>query len=304
MSNYGSYSGGSKTARNAWIIVAVIAVLAIIAVAVVIIIANTNAPAPSPTDKPTIQPTNSPTGSSTSTPTVTPTPSPTSTATPTPTPTASPSASGSTSPKPNPTTPSPTPTIDPAIAWANSLYGTFSPLTASGQGNSHVAVPKGVKGALLTVTNNGADDQDFRVEVYNQFGKPMSTLVDVQGDYQGTVAYGLNSQIGATPTTILITSSGNWSVEFAPVSTASMELGSGTSNDVILYPGDAGPLTVQSLTSGDFSLTTFSGSNPTANVLTTQTGWWTGTVDLPDGPLVLVVSSNGAWNLQFGFVTQ
>jgi ABC-type sugar transport system substrate-binding protein len=177
-------------------------------------------------------------------------------------------------------------------------------LTATGQGNSHVAVPKGIKGALLTVTNNGADDQDFRVEVINQFGKPMSRLVDVQGDYQGTVAYGLASLIGATPTTILITSAGNWSVEFAPVSTASMDLGQGTSNDVLLYGGGGGPMTVQSLTSGDFTMTSFAGSDPRPTELTSQTGWWTGQVDLPEGPLVLVINSDGAWNLQIGFITQ
>lgn len=296
MSNY-SANRGSSSARRAWIVTAIIAAVAVIALVIVFVIANNNTPAPSPTDtKPTVQPTPSPTGSNTATPTVTPTPSPTSTVTPTPTasPTASPSGSASPSP-------SPTPTVDPAVAWATSLYGTFSPLTSSGTGDSHVAVPKGVKGALLTVTNNGADDQDFRVEVYNQFGKPMSTLIDVVGDYQGTVAYGLTSQLGATPTTILITSTGNWTVEFAPVASASMELGQGNSSDVFLYGGESGPLTVQSLTSGAFTLTSYSGSNPTANVLTTQTGWWTGQVNIPAGPLVLVVGSDGAWNIQVGF---
>jgi len=296
MSNY-SASRGSSSARRAWIVTAIIAALAVIALVIVFVVANNNSPAPSPTDtKPTVQPTPSPTGSNTATPTVTPTPSPTSTVTPTPTasPTASPSGSAS---------PSPTPTVDPAVAWATSLYGTFSPLTASGTGDSHVAVPKGVKGALLTVTNNGADDQDFRVEVYNQFGKPMSTLIDVVGDYQGTVAYGLTSQLGATPTTILITSSGNWTVEFAPVASASTELGQGNSSDVFLYGGESGPFTIQSLTSGAFTLTSYSGSNPTANVLTTQSGWWTGQVNVPTGPLVLVVGSDGAWNIQVGFTT-
>jgi len=300
MSNY-STNRGSSSARRAWIVTAIIAALAVLAVIIVIVVANNNSPAPSPTDtKPTVQPTPSPTGTNTATPTVTPTPSPTPTVTPTPTasPTASPSGSASPSP-----TPSPTPTVDPAVAWATSLYGTFAPLTSSGTGDSHVAVPKGIKGALLTVTNNGADDQDFRVEVYNQFGKPMSTLVDVVGDYQGTVAYGLTSQVGATPTTILITSSGNWTIEFAPVASASMELGQGNSSDVFLYDGESGPLTVQSLASGAFTLTSYSGSNPTANILTTQTGWWTGQVNIPAGPLVLVVGSDGAWNIQVGFIT-
>jgi len=296
MSDY-STNRGSSSARRAWIVTAIIAAVAVIALVIVLVVANGNTPAPSPTDtKPTVQPTPSPTGSSTATPTVTPTPSPTPTVTPSPTasPTSSPSGSAS---------PSPTPTVDPAVAWATSLYGTFSPLTSSGTGNSHVAVPKGVKGALLTVTNNGADDQDFRVEVYNQFGKPMSTLIDVMGDYQGTVAYGLASQLGVTPTTILITSSGNWTVEFAPVASASMEFGQGNSSDVFLYDGESGPLTVQSLTSGAFTLTSYSGSNPAANILTTQTGWWTGQVNIPAGPLVLVVGSDGAWNIQVGFIT-
>ncbi|CAB4557387.1 unannotated protein [freshwater metagenome] len=304
MSNYSANRTGRNSARTAWIVTAVIAAVAVVALVVVIVVAVSNTPAPGPTDSnPTVQPTNSPSGSSTATPTVTPTPSPSTSNSPTPTASPTTTPSGSSSPSGS-STPSPTPTVDPTIAWANSLYGTFAPLTATGQGNSHVAVPKGIKGALLTVTNNGADDQVFRVEVVNQFGKPMSRLVDVQGDYQGTVAYGLASLIGATPTTILITSAGNWSVEFAPVSTASMDLGQGTSNDVLLYGGGAGPMTVQSLTSGDFTMTSFAGSDPRPTELTSQTGWWTGQVDLPEGPLVLVINSDGAWNLQIGFITQ
>lgn len=291
MSNY-STNRGSRSARVAWIVTAIIAAIAVVAVVIVVVIANNNAPAPSPTDsKPTVSPTQSPTRTSTATPTVTPTPSPTPTVTPSPT--TKPSGSSSPSPSPSPTT-------NPTIAWATSLYGTFAPLTAAGTGDSHVAVPVGVKGALLTVTNNGADDQEFQVEVYNQFGKSMSTLIDAMGDYQGTVAYGLTSQLGSTPTTILITSSGNWSIEFAPIASASMVIGSGNSDDVLLYGGEAGPMTVQSLTSGSFTLTTYSGNKPVANVVTTQTGLWTGQVDFPAGPLVLVVGSDGGWNLHVG----
>jgi len=226
--SYAPRSSGrkKKTSRSAWIIVAIVAVI-VVAGIIVGIVVSSNQVGPTPT--PTVSPTASPTKTSTATPTVTPTPSPTSSPTPSP--------SGSTSPTPSPTT-------NPTQAWANATYGVFSTVAWSHTGNAVVALPQlvgeQVKGGILTFTNNAADDSSFVVQVFDQDDKPMGDpLINLRGDYAGTVGYGLAApeiDSDAVPTTVLVTSSGNWAVEIAPVSAAPIGVGTYSGDKVILMP--------------------------------------------------------------------
>lgn len=226
--SYAPRSSGrkKKTSRSAWIIVAIVAVI-VVAGIIVGIVVSSNQVGPTPT--PTVSPTASPTKTSTATPTVTPTPSPTSSPTPSP--------SGSTSPTPSPTT-------NPTQAWANATYGVFSTVAWSHTGNAVVTLPQlvgeQVKGGILTFTNNAADNSSFVVQVFDQDGKPMGDpLIDLRGDYAGTVGYGLAApeiDSDAVPTTVLVTSSGNWAVEIAPVSAAPIGVGTYSGDKVILMP--------------------------------------------------------------------
>ena len=226
MSHTTRSNGRKKSSRSAWIIVAIVVVLAAAGIIVGIVVAS-NQVGPTPT--PTVSPTPSPTQTSTVTPTVTPTPSPTSSPTPSP--------SGSSSP-------SPSPTANPTQAWANKTYGIFATVAWSHTGSAVVTLPKmvgeQVKGGILTFTNNAADDSDFVVQVLDQDGNPMGDpLIDVRGDYAGTVGYGLAApeiNSDAVPTTVQITSSGNWAVEIAAVSAAPMGLGTYSGDKVILMP--------------------------------------------------------------------
>ena len=226
--SYAPRSSGrkKKSSRSTWIIIAIVAVLAVAGIIVGIVVSS-NQVGPNPT--PTVSPTASPTKTSTATPTVTPTPSPTSSPTPSP--------SGSTSP-------TPTPTTSPVQAWANATYGVFSTVAWSHTGNAVVVLPKmvgeQVKGGILTFTNNAADTSDFIVQVYDQDGNPMGDpLIDVRGDYAGTVGYGLAAPeiaSDAVPTTVQVTSSGNWAVEIAAVSAAPSGMGTYSGDKVILMP--------------------------------------------------------------------
>ena len=95
-----------------------------------------------------------------------------------------------------------------------------------------------IKGGILTFTNNAADDSDFVVQVFDQDGNQMGDpLIDVRGDYAGTVGYGLAApeiNSDAVPTTVHVTSSGNWAVEIAAISAAPSALGTYAGDKVIL----------------------------------------------------------------------
>ena len=219
-------SGRKKSSRSAWIIIVIVVVLAVAGIIVGIVVSS-NQVGPTPT--PTVSPTPSPTRTSTATPTVTPTPSPTSSPTPSP--------SGSSSP-------TPTPTASPVQAWANKTYGIFSTVAWSHTGNAVVQLPQlageVVKGGILTFTNNAADTSNFVVQVFDQDGNPMGDpLIDVRGDYAGTVGYGLSAPeiaSDAVPTTVQVSSSGNWAVEIAAVSAAPSGMGTYSGDKVILMP--------------------------------------------------------------------
>ena len=242
-------SGRKKSSRSAWIIVAIVAIVAVAGIIVGIVVWS-NQVGPNPT--PTVSPTASPTRTSTATPTVTPTRSPTSTP--------APSPSGSTSPTPSPT-------VNPVQAWANKTYGVFSTVAWSHTGNAVVKLPQlageVVKGGILTFTNNAADTSSFVVQVFDQDGKLMGDpLINVSGDYAGTVGYGLSApeiDTDAVPTTVQVTSSGNWAVEIAAVSAAPSGMGTYSGDKVILMPApENGTLVVNyGLVGGRFGLKYF-----------------------------------------------
>jgi hypothetical protein len=129
-------------------------------------------------------------------------------------------------------------------AWANQTYGIFSTVAWSHTGNAVVQLPQlageVVKGGILTFTNNADDTSSFLVQVFDQDGKPMGDpLIDVRGDYAGTVGYGLSApeiNSDAVPTTVQVNSSGNWAVEIAAVSAAPSGMGTYSGDKVILMP--------------------------------------------------------------------
>lgn len=276
--------------RKPWFLVGSIAVV-LIAILGWLIFTNSNSPTPTPT--PTISPTASPTKTSGPTPTITPTPSPT----PTKSPTSSPTPTKSPTPSPTPS-PEPTPKPVDVISWANTTYGKFSPLTAGSFGDSHVKLPQKATGAIVTVTNNGADDQEFTVSVIDQFGNQIGDdLISVTGDYQGTVGYGLQKLVGSQPTTLLIKSGGAWTVEIAPVSSASQNIQNGQGDDVYLVSGQQTTLTVQTFGLYDFQLNQFVGSPPTQSTIINVSGLVNQNTQIATSPSVLTINSSGYYNL-------
>lgn len=281
-----SSSPASTASKRAWLISGIIAAVVIIAVVIFFVIQNNNTPAPTPAP---------------ATPTLTPTASPTKTATPTATPTKTPTATPTASPTATPTnsaSPSPSPSVTPVTTWADKTYGTFATLSLSGSNDAHVTLPVGIKGALVTLTNNGAADQQFIAQVIDQNGNPIGgPLVDTVDDYAGTTAYGLAATAGQTPTTLLITSSGNWSVEIAKVSSAGQVIQNGNGDKVVLYAGAAANLHATTFGQYTFSVIEYAGQNPTAQTLVNATGLIDQNGPITAGPSVIQITSEGYYNL-------
>lgn len=267
--------------KRPWIIVASIAAVVVIGLIVWAVVAqNGSQPSPTPAT-PTVTPTASPTATPTVTPTVTPTASPTPTVTPT-----------------KPATPTPSPKPGTAVDWANKTYGTFSPVIAGSFGDSHVQLPSGAAGGIVTITNNGGDNLPFEVSVIDQTGNQIGApLVSDTGDYQGTVAYGLSASAGQTPTTLLIQSGGAWTVEIAPVSAASQDIQNGNGDNVFLTSGKQTSLQIQTFGLYSFALTQFTGNTPAATTIVDVQGITNQTASISSTPAILVVSSTGYYNL-------
>lgn len=161
-----------------------------------------------------------------------------------------------------------------------------------------------IKGGILTFTNNAADDSDFVVQVFDQDGNQMGDpLIDVRGDYAGTVGYGLAApeiNSDAVPTTVHVTSSGNWAVEIAAVSAAPSALGTYAGDKVILVSSPKNNTLVVNygLVGGRFGVNYFYQDQLT-QILVPLSG---GQVDnqsfaLNGVPGVIAVNSGGQWSV-------
>lgn len=292
VSNATRKAGRKKSARTAWIVVAIVAVLVIIGVIVGIVLAN-NGGGSQPTNPgtPTVTPTRSATTSPTKTPTVTPTPSPTQS--PTQSPTASPTDS-----------PSPSPTQQPVQAWADQTYGFFHTLAWQYNDDAVVGLPAGAKGGLLTFTNNADDSSRFVVTIedakHNQIGDP---LIDVFGDYVGTVGYGLGYDLAGAgvPAYVRVVTSGNWAIEIQPVSAAPIGGGQLVGDKVTLIPTGSTAVTVSYASGGlggQFGLWYYYADRQAQNLIPTGGGSVAQqTLPLNGNPGVAAVHAYGSWSL-------
>lgn len=276
-----------KSSKTPWIItIIILAVLVIAGVIALVLSQQGNTPGPNPTNS-TVSPTASPT--KTGTKSATPTASPTKTPTATPSPTKS---------------PVPSPTANPAVAWADKVYGSFPTVAMNGgpTDGTFVALPVDGKGGIVTVSNNAADESPFTVYVMDQNNQVISQLVDVTGDYVGTVAYGLQQTglLGSNPKNLYVISGGNWSVEIAKVGAAPATIPVTSTGDKVYLYNATGKVLHGSypLLSGEFIVTQYSGSQPQANEIINNAGAiYDGDVTLPNGPGVLQVNATGGWAL-------
>ena len=118
-------------------------------------------------------------------------------------------------------------------------YGSFTPISKKGSGDSSIPLPKDATAATVTLTHKGSSN--FSVSVLDADNQPTGDLlVNTIGSYSGTSAYGL-SELGGEATKLKVSADGKWTLKIKPIS-ASKQLpatASGTGDAVYVYDGDA-----------------------------------------------------------------
>ncbi|MCX7521579.1 TM2 domain-containing protein [Microbacterium sp. STN6] len=193
--------------------------------------------------------------------------------------------------------PAPAPETPTAQSWADETYGTFTPLTQTGTGDSLITLPTGATAGIVTATYRG--DSNFAISVLD--AKNQSTgelLVNTIGAYSGTTAYGFSSL--AAGVTLQISGAGAWSVTLSPVSTAPDVAASGKGDAVFLYDGGAAKLTATHDGSSNFTVMEETGKAFHYGLLVNEIGAYSGTVPLSAGPSAISVTADGNWTLAVG----
>jgi TM2 domain-containing membrane protein YozV len=182
-------------------------------------------------------------------------------------------------------------------SWADSTFGTFTPVTQSGKGDNIVTLPTGAKAGIVTATHDGSSN--FSLSVLDASNASTGQLlVNTIGAYKGTTAYGFTAL--GKGTTIQITADGNWTITISPVSTAPAMAPSGAGDGVFLYSGKAGKLTATHDGSSNFTVSEETGEAFHDGLLVNEIGAYSGTVPLSSGPSVIVVGADGHWTLTAG----
>lgn len=182
---------------------------------------------------------------------------------------------------------------DDAVAWAESTYGSFDPVTVSGSGDDVVALPDGVTAAIYTVTDTG---DNYSISAYG---------VDDAGDISGSQTVRVpegesaSSVIGvsdyATSTGIQVSAGGDWEMEIAPVSSAPALPESGSGSKVFLYDGPAATADLEYTGDSNFIINQLGGDYP--NLIVNEIDTYSGSSELDAGPSVIVITAFGDWTI-------
>lgn len=182
-------------------------------------------------------------------------------------------------------------------SWADTNYGTFTPVTQTGKGDNIITLPAGAKAGIVTATHDGSSN--FSLSVLDASNASTGQLlVNTIGAYKGTTAYGFNAL--GKGATIQVTADGNWTITISPISAAPAMVPSGAGDGVLLYSGKAGKLTVTHDGSSNFTVSEETGEAFHDGLLINQIGAYSGTVPLSSGPSVIVVGTDGNWTLLAG----
>ncbi len=179
-----------------------------------------------------------------------------------------------------------------AADWADSTYGTFEPVTASGSGEDVVELPDGVSAAYVTV-------EDVSGEGVRTYG------VDEAGDVTGAGVVSLdaggtgNGVVGVEsyedPAGIEVSARGDWEMTIAPISTAPALPDSGSGPGAFLYEGPGGEATLSH--DGESNFIGLQYGDSSSNLLVNEIGAYEGTGTLEPGPSLVTIAADGSWEL-------
>lgn len=181
--------------------------------------------------------------------------------------------------------------------WADSAFGSFDPISASGSGDDVVALPDSASAGIVAASYTGSGN--FVVTVIDANNEMTGDLlVNTIGAYSGTTVYGFTSL--GDGVNLQITASGPWELTISPVSTASALPDSGTGDGVYLYDGDAASATISHNGSSNFVVQEESGKALSIGLLVNEIGTYSGTVPVSAGPSVITITADGDWTFAIG----
>lgn len=190
------------------------------------------------------------------------------------------------------------PVAPSSAEWADTTYGTFTPISQSGAGDSVIPLPPDVTAAIVTATHDGG--ANFIVQVLDAGNQPtLDLLVNTIGAYSGSSAYGLNGTLGEPGTNLQVQADGNWTVTISPISSAAELPASGTGSGVFVYSGAATTGAFTSDGEANFIVIQYS-DDLIPNLAINQIGSYSGTVPISAGPSVVTVNSSGNWTATLG----
>jgi hypothetical protein len=188
----------------------------------------------------------------------------------------------------------------PIQQWANATFGWFNPEGKAGSGDGFYNLPAGARGGAATITYQGGSN--FVVWALNAQNEKVDLLVNEIGSYSGTVSWGVvYGSSGAVK--LQISSSGPWTVKYAPVSSLPGIQSQSSGDGVFLYDGGPSALNLFYPGSGYFGVwETKTGTYQPldTDLLVNEIGPYSGSVPLRNGYSVIDVSADGAWAASVG----
>lgn len=183
---------------------------------------------------------------------------------------------------------SPSATVEPTSAPEPEV------VTYEGSGTKIIKVRKPEDGPVLaTFTHNGSSN--FAVWSLDSDLEQLDLLVNTIGDFAGTTILDRND--GENTARIEVEADGTWTIELAPLSTASQftDKAQGTGPDVLIYQGPTGVATLKNQGQGNFAVWFF--STETSDLAANEIGNYSGEAVIPEGPTAVQIESEGKWSI-------
>jgi hypothetical protein len=190
------------------------------------------------------------------------------------------------------------PTVPPSPVASLEPEPALAAIDLSGTGN---AVPRfeipADSAAVADIAHTGASN--FAVWAVNEGGEQTDLLVNVIGNYAGTVLF--DESAGSHTVAFDVEAGGAWTITIKPVTEAfrwdGTETLTGTGDHVaILDPASSGlkSMTLTHAGDGNFAVWAY---GPATDLLVNEIGSYSGEVLLPDGTFLFEITANGAWTL-------
>lgn len=183
----------------------------------------------------------------------------------------------------------------PKADWYATTYGTFTPVSKAGTGDSVIVLPAGAKAGIVTATFSGANN--FSIQALDKSNKPtVDLLANTIGAYKGTSAFGLQG-LGNKDATLKVTASGKWTIRIAPMDSTALLPAAGAGDGVFKYSGKATTWKLTHTGEGNFALVQYS-ADPMPNLAANTIGKYSGTVPSMAGPSIVAITADGTWTVK------